>query len=209
MGNGRARKPYCCMILLSIGAPTAQATHEGDGSRPQRCPSSRVGRTLAAKTSHRENPADSSLSRRHDRQLLDRDVVEHHRHVDVPSADVTVEVRLAGAAPVLDGAAGGKGSLAARSTILRLPLHSMRLGRRSLNFAHVPVVYAGHLSIVPGDRDCIPPCFGDNAAIGGIASPKNTGALLEVLGFRDGHCCSTGCLGRTHSTASGLSLSPF
>ena len=209
MGNGRARKPYCCMILLSIGAPTAQATHEGRWIAPTTKPMVTRGQDVGGQDFSLRNPADSSLSRRHDRQLLDRDVVEHHRHVDVPSADVTVEVRLAGAAPVLDGAAGGKGSLAARSTILRLPLHSMRLGRRSLNFAHVPVVYAGHLSIVPGDRDCIPPCFGDNAAIGGIASPKNTGALLKVLGFRDGHCCSTGCLGRTHSTASGLSLSPF
>jgi hypothetical protein len=74
-------------------------------------------------------------------------------------------------------------------------LHSMRLGRRSLNFAHVPVVYPGHLPIVPGDRDCIPTCFGDNAAISGIASPVDAGTLLEILRFADGHCCSTGCLG--------------
>jgi len=74
-------------------------------------------------------------------------------------------------------------------------LHSMRLGRRSLNFAHVPVVYPGHLPIVPGDRDCIPTCFGDNAAISGIASPVDAGTLLEILRFAYGHCCSTGCLG--------------
>jgi hypothetical protein len=56
----------------------------------------------------------------------------------------------------------------------------MRLGRRSLNFAHVPVVYPGHLPIVPGDRDCIPTCFGDNAAISGIASPVDACAIKSV-----------------------------
>jgi hypothetical protein len=57
----------------------------------------------------------------------------------------------------------------------------MRLCRPSLNFAHVPVVYAGHLPIVPGDCDCIPTRFSDNAAISGIASPINAGALLRPL----------------------------
>ena len=73
--------------------------------------------------------------------------------------------------------------------ILRLSLRSMRLGRHSLNFAHVPMMHAGHLPIVPGDRDCIPTCFGDNAAISGIASPINAGALLEALRFVGFHCC--------------------
>ena len=71
--------------------------------------------------------------------------------------------------------------------ISRLPLHSMRLCRLSLNFAHVPVVYACYLPIVPGDRDRIPTCFGDNAAVSGIASPINAGALLEALRFVDCH----------------------
>jgi hypothetical protein len=52
-----------------------------------------------------------------------------------------------------------------------------------MDFAHVPVVHGGQLPIVPGDRDRIPTCLGDNAAIGGIASPIDAGALLEVLGF--------------------------
>jgi hypothetical protein len=59
--------------------------------------------------------------------------------------------------------------------------HRTRLCRRSLNFAHVSVMHAGHLPIVPGDGDRIPTRFGDNAAISGIASPIYTGAFLEVL----------------------------
>ena len=31
--------------------------------------------------------------------------------------------------------------------------------------AHVPMVHGGHLTIVPGDRDCIPTHFGDDAAV--------------------------------------------
>jgi transposase, IS30 family len=72
-----------------------------------------------------------------------------------------------------------------------LSLHNMHLCRHSLNFAHVPVVDAGHLPIVPGNRDRIPTRFGDNAAISGIAPPINAGALLEILGFIDCHCCSS------------------
>ena len=68
------------------------------------------------------------------------------------------------------------------------PLRRMRLRRCSMNFAHVPVVYARHLPIVPGDRDRIPTRFGDNAAITGVASPVHSGALLETLGFGDCHC---------------------
>ena len=71
----------------------------------------------------------------------------------------------------------------------RLPL--TRICRNSLNFAHVPVVHTGNLPIVPGDRDCSPTCFGDNAAICGIASPINASALLEALRFVDCHCCSS------------------
>jgi hypothetical protein len=90
-------------------------------------------------------------------------------------------------------------------TILRRPL--TRLCCRSVNFAHVPVVHAGHLPIVPGDRDCCPTCLSDDAAICGIASPINASALLEALRFVDCHCCSSICLrsgGRTrrHWTAS-------
>ena len=62
-----------------------------------------------------------------------------------------------------------------------LSLHNMHLCRHSLNFAHVPVVDAGHLSIVPGNRDRIPTRFCDNAAISGIAPPTNAGALLEFF----------------------------
>ena len=70
-----------------------------------------------------------------------------------------------------------------------LSLHNMHLCRHSLNFAHVPVVDAGHLPIVPGNRDRVPSRFGDNAAIGGVTSPENAGADLQVLGFGDCHCC--------------------
>jgi hypothetical protein len=69
------------------------------------------------------------------------------------------------------------------------------------------VVHAGHLPIVPGDRDRIPTRFGDNATISGITSPINVGALLEVLGFGDCYCPPPAACGRAHSTASSLSLS--
>jgi hypothetical protein len=68
-----------------------------------------------------------------------------------------------------------------------VPLHSMRLGRRSLNFAHIPVVYSGHLPIVPGDCDRIPTRFGDGAAVSGVAPPIDASSLLEGLGFVDCH----------------------
>jgi len=44
-------------------------------------------------------------------------------------------------------------------------LHGMRSCRLLLNFAHVSVVYSGHLPVVPGDRDGIPTRFSDNAAV--------------------------------------------
>jgi len=72
-------------------------------------------------------------------------------------------------------------------------LHRAWRGRRSVNFAHVPVVYAGHLPIVPGDCDRIPTRFGDNAAISGVALPIDSGALLETLGFGDCHCHPSRC----------------
>jgi hypothetical protein len=42
------------------------------------------------------------------------------------------------------------------------------------------------MTIVPGDRDCIPTHFGDNAVIG-IASPINAVALLEAFRFGGVH----------------------
>src|SRR5437762_919336 len=45
------------------------------------------------------------------------------------------------------------------------------------------MVYGGHLTIVPGNRDRVPTCFGDTAAIIGIASPVNAAALLERLAY--------------------------
>lgn len=78
--------------------------------------------------------------------------------------------------------------------MVRSPLHGTRRSRRLLNFAHVSVVYSGHLPVVPGDRDGIPTRFSDNAAIGAVALPVNAGTLLEGLGFVDGHCCSCRCM---------------
>lgn len=66
-------------------------------------------------------------------------------------------------------------------------LHNSRLCWRSLDLAHVPVVHGGHLTIVPGDRDCIPTHFGDNAAISGITSPINAAALLKTSRFSGVH----------------------
>src|SRR6266705_4985159 len=66
-------------------------------------------------------------------------------------------------------------------------LHSSRSYRRSLDFAHIPMVYSGHLTIVPSDRGCIPAYFGDSAAISGIAAPINAATLLETFGFGGSH----------------------
>ena len=60
-------------------------------------------------------------------------------------------------------------------------LYSHRPCRRSLDFTHIPMVYSGHLTIVPSDCDCIPARFSDTAAISSIASPINVVALLEVF----------------------------
>ena len=68
-----------------------------------------------------------------------------------------------------------------------LPLHCGRPCRRSLNFAHVAVMNDSHLTIIPGDRHRVPARSRDLAAIGGIASPVNTAALLEVFRFGDCH----------------------
>src|SRR6476620_7184676 len=53
------------------------------------------------------------------------------------------------------------------------------------------MVYDGHLTIVPGDRDRIPTRSCDSAAISGIASPINTAALLEAFRFGGRHCCGS------------------
>jgi hypothetical protein len=79
-------------------------------------------------------------------------------------------------------------------TMLRPPLHSSPACRHSLDFAHVAMVYGGHLTIVPGNRDRVPTYFGDTAAIIGIASPINAAALLETLRFRDRHVAPSHCL---------------
>ena len=55
------------------------------------------------------------------------------------------------------------------------------------DFAHVAMVNNSHMAIIPADRDRVPALFGDRAAIGGIASPVDASALLEILGFGGGH----------------------
>jgi hypothetical protein len=93
--------------------------------------------------------------------------------------------------------------------MLRLPLHSSPACRHSLDFAHVAMVYGGHLTIVPGNRDRVPTYFGDTAAIIGIASPLNAAAVLETLRFRDRHAALPIACHRVHITTSSLSLSPL
>src|ERR1700690_318635 len=66
-------------------------------------------------------------------------------------------------------------------------LHKSRLCRHALNVPHVPMVYRGHLTIIPRDRDGIPTQIGDTAAVSGIASPINAVALLEAFGFGRSH----------------------
>jgi hypothetical protein len=48
-----------------------------------------------------------------------------------------------------------------------------------LDFAHISTIDAGHLSIVPGNRDSIPTGFGDLAAVIGFAMPTDAVADLE------------------------------
>ena len=52
------------------------------------------------------------------------------------------------------------------------------------------MVYGGHLTIVPRDRDRVPTLFTDAAAIGAIPSPAHSIAPLEVLRFSGGHFAS-------------------
>ncbi len=66
-------------------------------------------------------------------------------------------------------------------------LHNSRLCWHSLDLAHVPMVYGGHMAIVPGDCDCIPTHLGDNAAVSSITSPTNAAALLEAFRVGGGH----------------------
>ena len=67
------------------------------------------------------------------------------------------------------------------------PLHAFWICQPWVDFAHVPMVYGGHLTIVPCDRDSIPTRSGDTAAISGIASPAYSIAFLELLRFGGGH----------------------
>src|SRR6266699_3829705 len=89
--------------------------------------------------------------------------------------------------------------------MLPLPLHSSPLCRHSLDFAHVAMVYGGHLTIVPCNRDRVPTRFGDTAAVIGIASPINAAALLETLRFRDRHGAPPIAWHRVNITGSSLS----
>jgi len=89
--------------------------------------------------------------------------------------------------------------------MLRLPLHSSPLCRHPLDFAHVAMVYGGHLTIVPCNRDRVPTYFGDTAAVIGIASPINAAALLETLRFRDRHGAPPIAWHRANITGSSLS----
>jgi hypothetical protein len=80
-------------------------------------------------------------------------------------------------------ACGGEGW----ATRWALYLRGHRLCRRLPDFAHIAMVHSGHLTIVPGDGDCVPTRFGDAAAVGGNALPIDAATLLEGLGFGVGH----------------------
>ena len=67
------------------------------------------------------------------------------------------------------------------------PLHGRALDRLSMDFAHVSTGYGRHVTIVPRNRDRVPPRFGNDAAVSGVASPINPVTLLEAFGFVDGH----------------------
>ena len=49
------------------------------------------------------------------------------------------------------------------------------------------MVYGGHVTIVPSDRDRIPTRSGDSTAVSGVTMPTYSIALFELLGFGSGH----------------------
>ena len=63
----------------------------------------------------------------------------------------------------------------------------MQFRWQSFDFAHVPMVYGGHVTIVPSDRDRIPTRSGDSTAVSGVTMPTYSIALFELLGFGSGH----------------------
>jgi hypothetical protein len=58
---------------------------------------------------------------------------------------------------------------------------------RSLDFAHIPMVYGRYVTIVPGDRDRVPTYFAYDTTISGVPLPVHALAFLESLGFGDFH----------------------
>jgi hypothetical protein len=61
-----------------------------------------------------------------------------------------------------------------------------RISLHRLDFAHVPVMYGGNVTIVPCDRDCVPVRFRDDAVVTSITSPTHASAFLELLRFGGG-----------------------
>jgi hypothetical protein len=59
------------------------------------------------------------------------------------------------------------------------------------------MMYGGHLPVVPGDGYRVPTRAGDSAAVGGIASPTYSIALLELPGFSSGHGASPSLAGKS------------
>ena len=57
------------------------------------------------------------------------------------------------------------------------------LRRRSLDFAHIPMMYGRHVPVIPSNCDRVPTRFRNTAAVVGIAPPINAAALLEGLRF--------------------------
>jgi hypothetical protein len=49
------------------------------------------------------------------------------------------------------------------------------------------MVHAGHMTIVPRDRDRVPTSTTDSAAISGVTAPEYSIALLEIFRFGSGH----------------------
>jgi len=62
-------------------------------------------------------------------------------------------------------------------------------GRRhcALDLAHVAMMHAWDVAIVPGDHDAVPSCCADYPPVGGAPTPINAGAFLESPGFGGSH----------------------
>ena len=87
-------------------------------------------------------------------------------------------------------------------------LFADKLWRHSLDLSHVTMVDSGPLTIIPGDRDGIPACLIDRAAIMGIAMPTHAVAFLQAPRLVGIHCLTCDAAFTKNQLVFALSLPP-